>query len=230
MEKTGQVVQPGPVVPPGPVTPPGPINTPGLVVPPGPLYPPGPMSETNFNFKELNLSRFDESKDFYYCKKIGNVETILQKKSETSWAVVCAVWVPGMVIYYESTRCLENGPVRFCDAEGNNLSVGCNRRGGYFQGPVFIGKQSVDEYLKKIECKNSILVLEELEFTKKFTHNFSEQNVEYEHRTPNTIHLRFTGEKNDLEIFLVGHSSGYVNVNGWQQTTFIHVNNDANTR
>jgi hypothetical protein len=185
------------------------------------------MSEKGFDFKKLKLSRFDETKDFYYCKKVGNVETILQKKSETSWVVVCAVWGVGVVTYYELSGCLENGPVRFCDAEGNNLSVGCNRGGGAFEGPVFIGKQSVEEYLKRIECKKSFLVLEGLEITEKFTDKFREENKNlqfYENKTPNTIHLRFSGQSlkaQKLDIILVGHESGYVNVDGWQETTFI---------
>ena len=225
---------PVPIGPPGPVPGPGPIGPPGPgpVGPPGPgpvipREPPGPMSEKGFDFKKLKLSRFDETKDYYYCKKVENVETILQKKSETSWVVVCAVWGLGSVIYYELSGCLENGPVRFCDAEGNNLSVGCNRGGGAFEGPVFIGKQSVEEYLKRIECKKSFLVLEELEFTEKFTDKFREENENlqfYESKTPNTIHLRFSGQSlkaQKLDIILVGHESGYVNVDGWQETTFI---------
>ena len=225
---------PGPVPVPGPPGPPGPVPGP---VPPGPVVPrelPGPMSEKEFDFKKLKLDRFDETKDFYYCKKVGNVETILQKKSETSWVVVCAVWGLGMVTYYELNGCLVNGPVRFCDAEGNNLSVGCNRGGGAFEGPVFIGKQSVDEYLKRIDCKISFFVLEEIEFSKKFTNEYREEkeNVNFENfanKTPNTIHLRFSGQDEEkLEIILVGHESGYVNVDGWQETTLIQANQRKN--
>jgi len=212
-------VTPGPVTP-GPVTPgpPGPVPGP---VPPGPVGRPAAMSEKEFDFKKLKLSRFDETKDFYYCNKVGNVETILQKKRETSWVVVCAVWDPDTVTYYELSGCLENGQVRFCDAEGNNLSVGCDRGGGLFEGPVFIGNQSVDEYLKRRECKKSVLVLEGLEFTKKYTDHINNEKVNYENKTPNTIHMRFTGQGERLEIFLVGHGSGYVDVDGWQETTFI---------
>lgn len=148
-------VGPGPVGPVGPPGPdgPGPVGPPGPPGPPvpGPARPPVLLDDPLFDFSSMRLmTNFDGASDFYYTGPSPNFclqfdsgnrfyiegESAFQKKTDTSWKFLVAVWTYRNssknellnVDYYESVDCANP---KQCDKAGNNvmcnaLSIGGN--------------------------------------------------------------------------------------------------------